>query len=746
MGMDLPVSPTGRHPVISSLSTTTTTTMLEAQRRRSQYGNNDDDDNDDDNDKHTNNNYYDTSELSSSSSFSSRGSRDNGQGGRGRGRRRSGRDEANDRVSGRGRRGGGRGRGRGRGIRRTTNRNNSNYDNNFLDDDDDDDDEDNFRDPQQLARSSRAGGEHTNILDAITETNSHFFSKKQLSDPSLKMMTSKHQQPGKEKGESELESQDDSPDNSAIFEDLCQRAGITRPSRIQSLAWPVLGTGQTAIVADQTGSGKTLAYLIPLVKKILEADKEEALLRRDDTTNTNKKKYGAPKLLILAPTAELADQIKTVCSKISDQHQQQQQQRHVNHNNNNEARSSSAALFTTMVVTANGKYTTSIRDQIRMLQRQSVDVLISTPGRVSTILRTRNSGLDLSDLHAIVLDEVDILLIDDTFGPQLRTVSKAIIENGSGSGTTTTTKVIPPQFVFVTATLPDTIVKTVQQEFPTVVQVRGPGLHRTAPSLKETLIDVSVPAEYNRNPEYCFDVKAEQLRKALRLNKARRTLIFCNTVDSCRDVENLLSRKDRRGRMYQIGAYHNALSPDVRNINLQKFIGSSSSSSSSFSRRQSRSSSNRKNTAEDSILICTDRAGRGVDFDTAPVDHVVVFDFPKDPAEYVRRVGRTARCGRSGACTVFAHGWQLPIARTVMGKRGTGTTATPGGGGGGGAAINNKKIAINDIMMFDDGYNNNNNDDDDDNYQFGKKHRKRNTKKSKIATIKENIENGSLWD
>ena len=53
-----------------------------------------------------------------------------------------------------------------------------------------------------------------------------------------------------------------------------------------------------------------------------------------------------------------------------------------------------------------------------------------------------------------------------------------------------------------------------------------------------------------------------------------------------------------------------------------------------------------------------DRAARGVDFESNPVDHVVLFDFPKDPAEYVRRVGRTARAGRAGASTVLAYGWR----------------------------------------------------------------------------------------
>jgi ATP-dependent RNA helicase DDX18/HAS1 len=255
------------------------------------------------------------------------------------------------------------------------------------------------------------------------------------------------------------------------------------------------------------------------------------------TPSTTPRKNGSPKVLILAPTAELADQIRTVCLKISD----------------------NGPSFSTTVVTANGKYTTSIRDQIRMIQRKPIDVLISTPGRISTILRTRNSGLDLSNVQSIVLDEVDILMIDETFGPQLRTVGAAapLLDK--------------TQFIFVTATLPDSIVQTITSEFPGVVQVKGPGLHRLAPSMKENLIDVSVPSDSNRNEELCFDIKAKQLLKALRQNRCRRTLVFCNTVDACRSVENLLNRKDRNSRVFEVLAYHSAMAPEARNANLQLF-------------------------------------------------------------------------------------------------------------------------------------------------------------------------------
>ena len=507
----------------------------------------------------------------------------------------------------------------------------------------------------QFSRSSRntdqnfLGGsrklERANGDGKSTDT-SHFYSKKHLNDASFRT-------------------------DDGNFESLCDGAEIVRPSRIQALAWPKVLSGRHTIIADQTGSGKTLSYLLPLLQRSVACSE-----------NNGKSQNGSPKILVLAPTAELADQIRSVCSKLSRQ-----------------------VPFKTMVVTATGRYTTSIRDQIRMIQRQPFDVLISTPGRISTILRTRNSGLDLSQLQAIVLDEVDILFQDETFAAQLNTVGNA-------------TPLEQTQFVFVTATLPNTIVQKVEKEFPGVVQVRGPGLHRVAPTVKERLVDVSVPPHSNRDASMCFDIKAKQLLKALRQNRCRRTLVFCNTVESCRKVENLLSRSDRRGQVYEVGSYHNAMTPAARNKNMATFAkgrrkGGARSQTSSPKRSNHRRKSNREDDV-DYVLICTDRAARGVDFDAAAVDHVVIFDFPKDPAEYVRRVGRTARAGRTGSTTVFAYGWQLPVARKVMGSK-----------------LDSFAIAADDL--------------DDDNNEYS--HRRSNKRtKSKEFYIKADIEGGRLWD
>eukprot|EP00547_Thalassionema_nitzschioides_P010646 CAMPEP_0194257222 /NCGR_PEP_ID=MMETSP0158-20130606/38495_1 /TAXON_ID=33649 /ORGANISM="Thalassionema nitzschioides, Strain L26-B" /LENGTH=564 /DNA_ID=CAMNT_0038996189 /DNA_START=30 /DNA_END=1721 /DNA_ORIENTATION=+ len=427
--------------------------------------------------------------------------------------------------------------------------------------------------------------EHT-VIDKDDEEEeqkkSHFYSRKELLDPSFYSGTSPK-----------------------IFKRLCDSVNIERPSKIQALAWPAVLQGSHAVVADQTGSGKTLAYLVPLLQLALLKKKEK----------TGRPPPGCPQILVLAPTAELADQIFTVCEKIR----------------------ASIPEVRTMVLTATGAAgITSIRDQIRALKTNPVTILVSTPGRIATLLRSRGSSVNLQNLDSMVLDEVDVLLQDDSFGSQLRTIAAAA----------------PPldqlQFLFVTATLPETIVETVTREFGgfQLRQIRGPGLHRVAPSLKETLVDVSVPSNKLKDPRFCFDVKSEALVKALRNTPSRRTLIFCNTVESCRSVENFLKRKYKND--LTVGAYHNAMAADARNANYRTFV-----------------TSNKKHLKSDFVLVCTDRASRGVDFEGTNVDHVVIFDFPKDPSEYVRRVGRTARAGRTGTATVFAYGWQLPIARQI---------------------------------------------------------------------------------
>lgn len=172
-------------------------------------------------------------------------------------------------------------------------------------------------------------------------------------------------------------------------------------------------------------------------------------------------------------------------------------------------------------------------------------------------------------------------------------------------------------------------------------------MHRISPSIEEVLIDCSAPRGQNNVVEVALENKRLALLKSLEQNEAERTVIFCNTIHQCREVENILQRADRSEKNRKVLPYHGAIDAKSRESNIAEFA--------------------RPLLKLPVVLVCTDRASRGLDFDAAAVDHVILYDFPQEPSEYVRRVGRTGRAGRSGKATVLVHGRQVPIAKKVLG-------------------------------------------------------------------------------
>ena len=261
--------------------------------------------------------------------------------------------------------------------------------------------------------------------------------------------------------------------------------------------------------------------------------------------------------------------------------------------------------------------------------RLGVEVLISTPGRLLALIK--RGEISLEKVQTVVLDEADVLFMDQSF--PLQPIGAACP--------------LSAQFVFTTATLPDIVIDQITAEFPGIKQLSGPGLHRIAPTVEEVLIDCSGPANQERNAETSFENKRLALLRTLEQTESDRTLIFCNTIPQCRLVENALQRADRGGRLRSVYAYHGAIDFKAREENIEEF--------------------SKPLLKLPAVLVCTDRASRGMDFARASVDHVILFDFPQEPSEYVRRVGRTGRAGRPGKCTILVQGRQVAIAKQVLG-------------------------------------------------------------------------------
>jgi len=159
------------------------------------------------------------------------------------------------------------------------------------------------------------------------------------------------------------------------------KQGFKEPSPIQAQGWPMALLGRDMIGISRTGSGKTLAFLLPGMIHI----NAQPYLQPGD----------GPIVLVLAPTRELAVQIKVECDKFG----------------------ASSQIKNTCVYGGAPK-----RQQTGDLQR-GVEIVIATPGRLIDFLE---SGVtNLRRVTYLVLDEADRML-DMGFEPQLRKIVSQI--------------------------------------------------------------------------------------------------------------------------------------------------------------------------------------------------------------------------------------------------------------------------------------------------------------------------------
>ncbi|KAL2466332.1 DEAD-box ATP-dependent RNA helicase 50 [Abeliophyllum distichum] len=326
-------------------------------------------------------------------------------------------------------------------------------------------------------------------------------------------------------------------------------------------------------------------------------------LRQDELQGLGKPVSQSPRVVILVPTAELASQVLTNCRSLS----------------------KLGVPFRSMVATGGFRQRTQLENL-----KQELDVLIATPGRFMFLVK--EGFLQLTNLKCAVLDEVDILFNDEDFELALQSLVNSAP--------------VTMQYLFVTATLPVDIYNKLVETFPDCEVIMGPGMHRTSSGLEEILIDCSGDDNTEKTPDTAFLNKKNALLRLVEENPVTKTIVFCNKIETCRKVENALKRFDRKGICTRVLPFHAALEQESRLTNIKEFRNFPSKNISMF-------------------LVCTDRASRGIDF--AGVDHVVLFDFPRDPSEYVRRVGRTARgAGGKGKAFIFVVGKQVSLARRII--------------------------------------------------------------------------------
>lgn len=238
----------------------------------------------------------------------------------------------------------------------------------------------------------------------------------------------------------------------------------------------------------------------------------------------------------------------------------------------------------------------AIDRQIKSLKK-GVQIVVGTPGRIMDHMDRGTLKLDMVSI--IVLDEADEML-DMGFREDIENILSDCPEDR--------------QTVFFSATMPKPILDLTRkfQNNPAHVKVLR----------KELTVENISQVYYEVKPT----LKIELMTRLMNLNQYKLSVVFCNTKRVTDEVtEELIARG------IQAEALHGDLSQAQRTKVMNKF---------------------RKGHC--SVLVATDVAARGIDVDDVEV--VFNFDLPLDEENYVHRIGRTGRAGKSGAAISFVTG------------------------------------------------------------------------------------------
>ena len=232
----------------------------------------------------------------------------------------------------------------------------------------------------------------------------------------------------------------------------------------------------------------------------------------------------------------------------------------------------------------------SFSDQEAKITR-GADVLIATPGRLLDF--SERGKLLLTGIEILVIDEADRML-DMGFIPDIEKICKLVP--------------FTRQTLFFSATMPPEITKLTETFLHNPARIEVARAASPNQGVSQALV-ASAPAA----------AKRETLRRLLRgAADLTNAIIFSNRK---RDVALLAKSLEKHG--FSVGSLHGDMDQRARMQSLDAFRN-----------------------GEVSLLVCSDVAARGLDIPA--VSHVFNFDVPTHAEDYVHRIGRTARAGRTG--------------------------------------------------------------------------------------------------
>ncbi|ALG54862.1 TPA: DEAD/DEAH box helicase [Vibrio parahaemolyticus] len=322
-----------------------------------------------------------------------------------------------------------------------------------------------------------------------------------------------------------------------------------KPTDIQALAIPELLAGQDLLALANTGSGKTLAYGLPLLEKLSVNPEQKAL--------------------ILVPTRELAMQVSEAINQVGQ------------------------ALDLNTVCLCGGVD----KEQQQQALATNPHILVATTGRLVDLA---NNGLDLSNVHYLVLDEADRLL-DMGFWPDVQNIAMQTSNQR--------------QTAMFSATFSDELKGKVKLLMQAPKQVAAHQENSTNQDIVETLYLVNKGS------------KTKALIELIKQNAWTQVLVFIGAKEN---ADGLAKKLNKAG--ISTNALHGDKSQAEREEALAQF-----------------------KSGQIQVLIATDLLARGIHIEQLPV--VINFELPMHAETYVHRVGRTARAGEQGvAMSLVCHG------------------------------------------------------------------------------------------
>lgn len=234
----------------------------------------------------------------------------------------------------------------------------------------------------------------------------------------------------------------------------------------------------------------------------------------------------------------------------------------------------------------------NMRTQIADLRRRPT-IVIATPGRLLDL--TERGAIDLSTIEVLVLDEADRML-DMGFLPAIRKVLAMLP--------------VKKQTLLFSATMSPTIESLARSTMrqPKLVEVSARG--RAAQMVEQTAYSVSLE---NKTALLLDLLERENKQESL-----EKVLVFTRTRRGSERLSHIL-----KARNHSVNRIHADRTQPQREAALRGFRD-----------------------GQTRVLVATDIAARGLDVDS--VSHVINYDVPDVPEDYVHRVGRTGRAGKQG--------------------------------------------------------------------------------------------------